>query len=143
MAFKFGKGSLAKKKTIHCELEVILEAAILRSMVDFGISEGRRSLARQRELYEQGLSKIDGTKRRGKHNHNPSLAVDIYAFVNGKANYDTHNMCYLAGVITGVAAALYNKGVITHRVRWGGNWDMDGVIMHDQSFQDLCHFELV
>jgi len=141
--FKFGKSSLAKKKTIHCELEAILEMAILRSMIDFGISEGRRSLARQKELYDQGLSKIDGIKKKGKHNMNPSMAVDIYAFVNGKASYELHDMCYLAGVITGVASALYNKGIITHKVRWGGNWDMDGVIIKDQTFQDLCHFELV
>ena len=37
---------------------------------------------------------------------------------------------------------LWEKGLIDHVIRWGGNWDSDGVIIRDQGFDDLVHFEL-
>jgi len=143
MNYKFGKSSLKHKKTIHVELELILESALEKSPMDFGISDGFRSKDRQHELYRKGLSKIDGHERKGKHNVKPSMAVDIYAYHSGKAQFDQASMCFLAGVILGVAEDLRNRGIIKHRIRWGGNWNMDGVIIYDQSFQDLCHFEMV
>jgi len=27
------------------------------------------------------------------------------------------------------------------KIRWGGNWDMDGEPVTDQEFQDLVHYE--
>jgi len=40
------------------------------------------------------------------------------------------------------AERLYNEGKITHKLRWGGDWDSDKVF-DDQNFDDLPHFELV
>ena len=73
----------------------------------------------------------------------PSLAFDIYAFVKGKANWERHNLCVVGGVIMGTAKALLDAGHIGHRLRWGGNWDMDGEILTDQQFDDMPHFELI
>ena len=47
------------------------------------------------------------------------------------------------GHINGVAEMLYKQGGITHKLRWGGNWDMDGEILIDQSFDDRPHVELI
>ncbi|WP_232367585.1 M15 family metallopeptidase domain-containing protein [Alteromonas pelagimontana] len=46
-----------------------------------------------------------------------------------------------AGFVQCVARQLYAEGKITHLVRWGGDWDMDGQTL-DQKFNDLPHFEL-
>lgn len=140
---QFSRKSKKEIKSCHDDLGVILNTAIKVSYIDFGVSQGHRTLEQQREFYKRGLSKIDGLNSLSKHNYSPSMAVDIYGYVNGKISYDYNDMCYLAGVITSCAKILKNSGVIKHNIRWGGNWDMDGVIIKDQSFQDLCHFELV
>ena len=146
--YKLGKGSLKKLESVHHDLVKIIKLAITRTPVDFGISEGHRSLERQKELYDQGKSKIDGINKKGKHNYSPSLAIDLYAYhpdieVRKKLAYDIPTLCIIAGVIISCADELKAKGDIKHSIRWGGNWDNDGVILYDQSFDDLPHFELV
>jgi peptidoglycan L-alanyl-D-glutamate endopeptidase CwlK len=146
--YKFGKGSKTKLESVHHDLVKILNLAISRSPLDFGISEGHRSLERQKELYDQGKSKIDGISKKGKHNYSPSLAVDVYIYhpdleTRKKLAYDVPSLCIIAGVITSCAKELEEKGDIKHSIRWGGNWDNDNVILYDQSFDDLPHFELV
>jgi peptidoglycan L-alanyl-D-glutamate endopeptidase CwlK len=36
---------------------------------------------------------------------------------------------------------LFEIGAIKHRIRWGGDWDMDNDLS-DNTFNDLVHFEL-
>lgn len=140
---KFGNTSQERLKTCHVDLQVIANTAIEVTKIDFGIAEGARSVERQKQLFDEGKSKIDGVTRKGKHNYTPSLAFDLYAFVNGKASWDREHLTYLGGMINGIAELLYQQGKITHQLRWGGNWDSDGVIISDQTFIDLPHFELI
>ena len=137
MSFKFGQNSREKLESCHPKLQRVMNLAISRSYVDFGISEGYRTLARQYELFKKGLSRIDGINRVGKHNHNPSLAVDIYAWVDGKAMWDDAHLGYLAGVILQCGKELGIK------LRWGGDWDRDGIIAIDHKLKDLPHYELI
>ena len=139
---KFGKKSREKLESAHMDLRAIMAESLRVSMIDFGVSEGHRSTARQNELFKQGLTKIDGISKKGKHNHSPSLAVDIYGYVNGKISYKMEHLSYLGGVITSTAERLFQEGRIDERIRWGGNWDRDGEIITDQKFDDLVHFEL-
>jgi len=120
-----------------------MNKSILISNVDFGISEGERSVKKQLQYFNEGKSKIDGIKKKGKHNYSPSLAVDIYPYFEGGAKWDNEHLSYLSGIIHAVSEMLFNNGEITHKIRWGGNWDMDGIILIDQSFDDRPHFELV
>ena len=120
-----------------------MKVAISISDVDFGIAEGYRSVEDQQKYYREGKSKIDGITQKSKHNYNPSMAVDIYPYFDGKAQWEKEHSSYLAGLIHAIAEMLYNENEITHKVRWGGNWDMDGIILIDQSFDDRPHFELV
>ena len=143
--FKFRKRSLDQLATCHEDLQAILKESLNRSYVDFGVSEGYRSLDRQLDLYREGKTKVDGISEKSKHNTKPSLAADIFIYVrsNKQLAYDYNHLCYVAGVIQSTAIELFNKGIIKHKIRWGGNWDSDGIIINDQSFQDLPHFELI
>ena len=140
---KFGKRSLEKLETCHEDLQKIMKLAISRSRIDFGISEGHRSKERQLELYETGKSKVQS----GKHNENPSMACDIYVWhddpeVRREKQYDEASLAYIGGVVQSCASELKSNNKIIHDLRWGGNWDSDGEIITDQSFQDLPHFQL-
>jgi peptidoglycan L-alanyl-D-glutamate endopeptidase CwlK len=145
---KFGKRSLDKINTCHEDLKKIFMVVISRTKVDFGISEGHRPVERQYQLFLEGKSKIDGITKLGKHNKIPSEAVDIFAYhpdlgTRRKIVYDKVHLAYIAGLVDSVAAELLAKGEITHKIRCGANWDSDGVIDFDQSFDDYPHFELI
>ncbi len=141
--YKFGQKSKASLATCHYDLQLIMNEAIKITNVDFGISEGHRSIERQKHIFDEGKSKIDGITRKGKHNHAPSLAADIYPYFDGNANWDNEHLSYLSGIIHAVSEMLFQQNKITHKIRWGGNWDMDGVILLDQTFDDRPHFELI
>ena len=144
MSFTFGKRSREKLSQCHPDLQLIAEESLKLSSIDFGISEGHRSVEKQQEYFRTGKSKVDGIKKKGKHNYQPSLAFDFYAYIPGKPSeaFSMHNLTYLAGVITATARRLYNEGKITHQLRWGANWDRDGEILTDQDFDDAPHVEL-
>ena len=71
---RFGERSLGKLETCHKDLQKIMKLAISRSLIDFGISEGHRSIERQNLLFRQKKSKIDGINRKGKHKLQPFIS---------------------------------------------------------------------
>mgnify|MGYP003651971829 CR=1 FL=1 len=155
----FGSKSFNKVNTCHRDLQTILNQAIKLTRVDFGVSHGYRKPEEQFELYKKGRKEVsggwkiedkskvvtylDGFEKKSKHNHEPSRAFDIYAFVNGKANWNKDYLIYLGGIIISASEILYEQGKTTHKLRWGGNWDSDSEIITDQNFMDLPHFELI
>jgi peptidoglycan L-alanyl-D-glutamate endopeptidase CwlK len=139
---RLSKTSKGRLNSCNDDIQIIVNAAISVSRVDFGIAEGHRSVEKQQEYFKAGKSRVDGIKIKGKHNYSPSQAFDIYGWVAGKINYEKETMCYLAGLIVGVSEMLYKDGKTDHKLRWGGNWDKDGIILKDQSFDDMPHFEI-
>jgi len=159
--FSFSDTSLQKKQTIDYDLQIILDESIRESQIDFGISEGYRSPEAQFILFKKGrklidgiwvvvnekevVTNIDGYTLKGNHNYYPSLAVDIFVHVEGKPNlrYDKVHLAYLGGLILTKANALFKRGIVTHKIRWGGNWDGDGELLYDQKLKDMPHFEII
>jgi len=138
----FSNTSKKRLATCHKDLQLIMNTAIKYSDIDFGIAEGHRSVEKQHQYFLEGKSKIDGIKRKGKHNYTPSLAADIYLWINNKASWDKETLSYVQGFIMGISEMLLAQNKITHRLRWGGNFDMDGEIL-EQSFDDRPHVELI
>lgn len=141
--YRFSDTSAKRLSTACQELQDVFNLAIKRSPIDFGIACGHRSVEEQQRLYAQGRTEagnivtgVDGITTRSEHNYKPSRAVDIYAYVNGKAVWTVKDLCFIGGVVFSCAAEL---GI---SIRWGGNWDGDGEILTDQRFKDLPHFEL-
>lgn len=133
---KFSQESFTKLSGCHIDLQVIFFEVI--KTFDCVIVEGHRGEAEQHTAFESGQSKIDWPD--GKHNGQPSMAVDVYPYPvvleNKKRFY------WFAGYVLGTAQQLKNAGKITHSLRYGGDWDSDKDI-DDQTFNDLVHFELI
>ena len=157
MKKSFGLSSTEKLKTCHKDLQLVLILALAECDIDFGIAQGARTYEQQLDYFNQGKSKLDprvsANLANAKHvvgggaPRDCSYAADIYAYhpdaeIRKKIAYDVGSLCYIAGVIQTTAKRLFKAGQITYLVRWGGNWDEDGVILHDQSFDDLPHFEI-
>lgn len=156
MSFGFGRNSKKKLIQAHPDLKLIFKYGIACSSIDFGISCINRTYSEQLEEYVSGRSHLD--PRNPKHllaaKHVVSVdkplseAGDIYIWhpdkeLQRKLMYDVGSLCHVAGVLQTTAKTLYAAGKTSHILRWGGNWDMDGVVLKDQSFDDLPHFELV
>jgi peptidoglycan L-alanyl-D-glutamate endopeptidase CwlK len=120
-------------------LRLVIFSALATNLIDMTVIDGLRSKEKQDKYFDQGQSKVKWPN--SKHNAlkpgMKSMAVDIAPYVNGKVSFNKSHCCFMAGIILGIAQAL---GV---KIRWDGNWDMDGDPITDQEFNDLLHFELV
>ena len=99
---------------------------------DCSIICSHRSEAEQEKAYKNHKSKLQFPH--SKHNSLPSKAVDVLPFPVDWKN--TEKMRELAAVVLETAKELNIK------IRWGGDWDMDGDTS-DNKFNDLAHYELV
>lgn len=146
---KLGNRSKQCLDTCHVDLQLIAYTAIVNCPVDFGIHEGHRTEQKQLEYFLNGKSKIDPRnpelKKRGKHLSFPSMAFDFHISEdhNGKPlTWDKTHLTYVAAYLSAVADMLYFDDKIQHRLRIGIDWDKDGELLVDQSFNDFPHVEL-
>lgn len=119
--FKLSNNSKEKLKGVNPFLVSVVEKAIELSEVDFGITEGVRSLERQQQLFNEKKSKTM------KSYHLTGNAVDVVAYVDGKVSWDWGNYEKIAKAFKEAAEEL---GV---KITWGGDW---------KSFRDGPHFQL-
>lgn len=143
MVYKLSNKSKERLATCDIRLQKVIEKAITESEIDFGVTCGHRTIAEQQKLYAQGrttkgsiVTQLDGVKKKGKHNYTPSLAVDVVAFIDGKVSWEGK---YYHTISKAILKAAKDLGI---KIRWGGDWDGDG-ITSDEKFIDLPHFELV
>ena len=139
MCYQFSKSSVERMKGVHPDLITIFSEAIKNSPIDFGIpkSGGIRSAGQQNILFQQGVSgKCDGIQIKSKHQ--TGEALDVFAYVNGKASWNKNHLCLIAGVILSTAKRLKKEGKVQIEIKWGGTFGSD-------NFQgwDLPHFEVV
>ena len=137
--YSFGKNSIIKLSQVNENLRNVARLALEWGVMDFAVIEGIRSKETQTQYFNEGKSKL--TWPFSKHNvKNPgdlSDAYDIAPVINGKISWDQKHCIHLAGIIIAAGRCL---GV---KIRWGGNWDLDGEPVTDQDFQDLVHYEYV
>ena len=117
--FKWSQRSLKALKGIHPDLRKVCDLALELTPIDFIITEGKRSLAKQREYVKKGAS------RTMKSRHLTGHAVD---FVDVGASYNHERMTQIAMAFKQAAKHL---GI---PITWGGDW---------KSFVDTPHIELL
>ena len=127
----FSSRSRSRLETCHPDLVKLFREVIKHW--DCTVLEGHRSIEDQQEAFRTGRSKIDGVNKKGKHNHDPSLAVDVAPY---PVDWDDlERFRAFGGYVLGTADQM---GI---SIRWGGDWDSDRDFK-DHSFVDLPHFEL-
>ena len=137
---KLGKFSISNLDT--CRSEIIETVNIVVLEFDVRVLEGVRSWDRQAQL----LFEEKTTLKPGKSRHNPPKLADGTEDKEWKSDAvdvapypidwnDAKRFIYMAGLFIGAGRSL------GYDFRWGGNWDEDQVIIDDQNFDDLPHFE--
>ena len=115
MSFQLSQRSLDRLEGVEDSLVVVVKRAIQLTKVDFGVSEGLRSVPRQMELVARGASKTMKSK------HIDGLAVDLVAYISGRMSWELNLYDDIADAM---AAAAKEHGVT---VRWGGAWHIDDI----------------
>lgn len=121
MSFRLSQRSRERLKGVHPDLVAVVEAAILLTPVDFMITEGLRTPARQAELVRAGASRTLNSRHLTGH------AVDVAAWVDGGVRWDWPLYPRIAGAFKEAAAAAEIPLI------WGGDWPR---------LRDGPHFEL-
>lgn len=133
---RFSPASVKQLSSCHQDLQALFYEVIKH--FDCKVTEGHREQPEQDKAFAEGASKLKYPH--GKHNGIPSMAVDVYPYPIDMKN--TSRFYWFAGFVMGIAEMLYLQGKMTHRIRYGGDWDGDRGI-NDQTFFDLVHFEIL
>ncbi|MBD7940686.1 MULTISPECIES: M15 family metallopeptidase [Brevundimonas] len=121
MSFRLSQRSRAALQGVHPDLVAVVEAAIELTPVDFMVTEGLRTAARQAELVRAGASRTLNSRHLTGH------AIDVAAWVDGQVRWDWPLYPRIAEAFK---AAAKGRGV---RLIWGGDWPR---------LRDGPHFEL-
>lgn len=126
--FKLSTRSKQRREGVDPRLIEISDLAIQITTIDFGhpADSGIRTAERQNELYKAGKSKADGYSKLSRHQS--GKALDFFAFVDGKASWDTEHLAMVG------AAFLQAASILGYKLQWGGLW---------RSFKDYPHVELL
>jgi len=126
--FYMGENSIKNMEGVEFSLKQVTYRALVISKVDFGIPStgGLRTQAEQKALFAAGKSKADGTNSVSKHQL--GQAIDMYAYVDGKASWDHYHLVQVATAFLQAAIELDIP------IKWGGFF---------HSFTDMPHFELI
>lgn len=133
MSFKFSRKSLSRLEGCHPSLVRVAIKAISLSPIDFGISQGVRTLEQQQDLYAQGRTTpgpvVTWTmnSKHLKQSDGYGHAFDIVVLINGKASWEERFYDEVAMYVK-KSAELENVNIA-----WGGDWKK----------KDRPHFELV
>lgn len=121
MTFKLSAKSLSRLEGVHSDLVKVVKLAIELSEVDFTVTEGLRTLDRQRQLVAAGASKTLNSRHLTGH------AVDLAPLIGGGVCWDWPPFYKIADAMKRAANSLDVPLV------WGGDW---------KTFKDGPHFEL-
>ena len=113
--------SVARLKGVHADLVAITTEAARITPLDFIVTEGLRTLARQKQLMAAGATRTLNSR------HITGHAVDLAAVVDGEIRWDWPLYQRLATAMKQAAGSLGLP------IEWGGDW---------RSFKDGPHFQL-
>jgi peptidoglycan L-alanyl-D-glutamate endopeptidase CwlK len=137
MTFSLSQRSTKALEGVHPDMVKVVKRAIQITDIDFVVTEGLRSLQKQKQLVAAGASQTMRSRHLTGH------AVDLAALVAGKVRWDFPLYCKLAMAMKKASAELEIP------IRWGGSWKelslMPDVITTahlSRSFADGPHFEL-
>lgn len=121
MGFRLSERSMKRLVGVHPRLVAVAREAIALSPVDFMVTEGLRTRARQIALVRAGAS-------RTKHSrHLTGHAIDVAAVIDGQVRWDWPLYPRIAAAFK-AAAARQGTAIV-----WGGDWP---------TLRDGPHFEL-
>ena len=119
--YKFSKRSLRNLKGVDERLVKLMEEVLSISPYDFGITEGLRTIEKQKEYVKAGKSQTMNSY------HLKGKAVDIKVYKDGEVTWDLKYYKEIADLVKKIAE---HDGL---KITWGGDW---------KTLVDGPHFQL-
>lgn len=119
--FSFSERSEKNLQGVNPALIAVVRRALELSPVDFGITEGLRTMERQREMVRTGKSQTL------KSRHLTGHAVDVVAYLGANISWEWK---YYEQIAAAFKQAGKELGTV---IEWGGDW---------KTLKDGPHFQL-
>lgn len=130
--YRLSTRSLARLKRVHPSLVAIVKRAIEITEIDFGVTEGMRTKARQRELLAIGATRtLDSYHLEQASGY--AHAVDLVAYVRGRVTWEHPAYVPIGNAMKRAAAELGVPLVWGALKQYGGDW---------RTFNDMPHFQI-
>jgi peptidoglycan L-alanyl-D-glutamate endopeptidase CwlK len=129
MTFKLSNRSLSKLDGVNSKLIKVVKRAITTSKVDFGITEGVRSIETQREYVRLGKSQTMNSK------HLTGNAVDVMVYVGSKGSWELN---LYDDVADAFAEAANHYGI---SLLWGAAWNVPNIAEWNGTMEEaMMHY---
>ena len=120
--------SRAKLAHVDEKLVATVKRALELSPVDFGVTEGKRTIERQKELVARGLSQTMNSK------HLEGNAVDLVAY------FPAGRVCWELSIYDDVADAMKQAAKETGAaIRWGAAWHVPDIRFWEGTMEDAMN----
>lgn len=115
MTFKLSSRSLRNLQGVNVALVEVVKRAIQITKVDFAVTEGLRSVERQKELVAKGASQTMQSK------HITGKAVDLTAFLDNRVSWE---IALYDEIADAMRQAAIEQNV---PIRWGAAWTVPDI----------------
>lgn len=132
MTYKLSKRSLDRLNGVHPDLVAVVKRAIEISTVDFGVTEGVRTLATQKKYVATGKSQTMNSMHLPQ-NDGYGHAVDLVAYVGSHVSWEINLYDNIADAIKQAATEI---GVA---IRWGAAWHINDICTYNGTMEDATN----
>ncbi len=144
--FSYGARSESIIATCHPKIQRLCREGIKVMDLQPQQNGGHRTIESQQKLFAKGVTTIDGTNKKSKHNYRPSRAIDIAPYpvrwpdekgITDEERVERIKSWFaMGGMFFGLARMMDIK------IRWGADWNGNWIFT-DQTFHDWPHVELI
>jgi peptidoglycan L-alanyl-D-glutamate endopeptidase CwlK len=127
MSFKLSSRSIGRLDGVHPDLVKVVKRAIELTDVDFGVTQGLRTLEEQEKLVAKGASKTMKSK------HLTGDAVDLVAYIGSRISWEITLYDNIADAMKQAAKELNVK------LRWGAAWQISNIVEYSGTMQDATN----
>jgi len=128
MSFRLSQRSLDRLAGVKPQLVDVVRKAIEITTVDFGVTEGLRTVETQQKYVAAGKSQTMNSK------HLTGDAVDLVAFVDGAVSWELNLYDNIADAMR-QAAEEYDVAL-----RWGAAWNIPDIRKWDGNMEAAMNF---
>lgn len=128
MSFKLSQRSIERLDGVKDQLVDVVVRAIEITTVDFGVTEGLRTIETQRQYVATGKSQTMDSK------HLTGDAVDLVAYINGQVSWELNLYDNIADAMK---QAAIEKNVA---LRWGAAWNVPDIRLWRGTMEEAMNF---
>ena len=127
MGFSLSQRSLDRLEGVNKDMVRVVKKAIDLTKIDFGVICGLRTIEEQEALVAKGASQTMKSK------HLEGLAVDLMAYVSGRASWELN-------LYDDIADAMMEAAKLEDvPVRWGAAWHIDDLRKCDMTMEQAMN----